>query len=58
MELCTIYLFYFHISYLGAFNGNGKHHIQYTSSDNLHVTSAKAYHASSSIPLPLNALWH
>jgi hypothetical protein len=32
-----IYLFYFHISHLGTYHGNGKRHIQYTSSDNLHM---------------------
>jgi hypothetical protein len=26
-----IYLFYFHISHLGTYHGNGKRHIQYTS---------------------------
>ena len=30
-------LFHFHISHLGTYDGNGKRHIQYTSSDNLHV---------------------
>jgi hypothetical protein len=30
-------LFYFHISHLGTYYGNGKHHIQYTSSDTLHM---------------------
>jgi hypothetical protein len=32
-----IYLFYFHISHLGTYHGNGKRNIQYTSSDNLHM---------------------
>jgi len=32
-----IYLFYFHISHLGTYHGNGKHHIQYTSSGNLQM---------------------
>jgi len=31
-------LFYFHTSHLGTYHGNGKRHIQYTSSDNLHDT--------------------
>jgi len=30
-----IYLYFFHISHLGTYHGNGKCHIQYTSSGNL-----------------------
>ena len=30
-------LFYFHISHLGTYHGNGNRHIQYASSDNLHM---------------------
>jgi len=34
----SVYLFiYFHISHLGTYYGNEKRHIQYTSSDNLHM---------------------
>jgi hypothetical protein len=33
----SIYLYFFHISHLGTYHGNGKCHIQYTSSGNLQM---------------------